>query len=96
MAIVLAVLGGAYYLYTLFQTEDAVTTAPAVNTQLLGPNLTVFIKTVNQDKLTFQNVSFLDSDLVKELKDHSQVITVTSSRGRVDPFIPYASSRSIR
>lgn len=96
MVILIAVLGGAYYLYTMFSTEDVTTTSPTVNAALLGPNLTVFLKAVNEDKLTFKNTTFMDSALVKELTDHSQTIGVTNSRGRMDPFVPYASSRPLR
>ncbi|MFA6608435.1 MAG: hypothetical protein WCT07_00805 [Candidatus Paceibacterota bacterium] len=89
-------LGGIYYLYTAFSEPTSTTTQNSINQQLLGTNFIVFLKAVNQDKLSFKESSLMNSQLVKQLQDFSVTIGPTDSRGRLDPFIPYASTRSIR
>jgi hypothetical protein len=89
-------LAGMYYAYTLFSTGDTVTSPSSANQNLLGQNFVLFLKAVNQDKLSFKNLSFLDSELAKQLVDHSEIIGTTTSRGRVDPFEPYAATRPLR
>lgn len=94
--ILVAFLFGAYYLYTSFSQEETVTTTVSVNEQLLGQNFVLFLKAVNQDRISFRDINFMDSELVRQLRDFSETISITDSRGRVDPFVPYASSRPIR
>ncbi len=89
-------LGGMYYLYTIFSEDTSTTTTASVNEQLLGQNFVLFLKAVNDDKISFRDINFMDSALVQQLRDYSQTITTNESRGRVDPFSPYASSRSLR
>lgn len=89
-------LAGMYYLYTTFSEDTATVSTANVNEQLLGQNFVLFLKAVNQDRLSFREVSFMDSDLVRQLRDYSETIGVNETRGRVDPFVPYASSRPIR
>jgi hypothetical protein len=89
-------LGGMYYLYTIFSQGESTTTVSQVNEQLLGQNFTLFLKAVNEDKISFGGINFMDTALVQQLRDYSQVIDINDSRGRVDPFTPYASSRSVR
>lgn len=95
-AVLIIFLAGMYYVYTMFTVEDATTTTATANEELLGQNFVLFLKAVNNDKLSFRDLSFLDSDLVKQLQDHSQTIDVNDTRGRVDPFVPYASTRPLR
>ena len=89
-------LAGMYYLYTTFSEDTETVSTANVNEQLLGQNFVLFLKAVNQDRLSFREVSFMDSDLVRQLRDYSETIGVNETRGRVDPFVPYASSRPIR
>lgn len=89
-------LGGMYYLYTIFSVGSSTTTPSQMNEQLLGQNFVLFLKAVNEDKISFSGVNFMDSPLVKQLRDYSQTITINESRGRVDPFTPYASTRPVR
>jgi hypothetical protein len=89
-------LGGAYYLYTMFSVDTPTTTDATVNEELLGQNFVMFLKAVNEDHLSFKDISFMNSELVSQLRDYSQTITINPSRGRVDPFTPYASSRPLR
>lgn len=94
-AVLIAFLYGCYYLYTSFSQDSTVSTAPP-NEQLLGQNFVMFLKVVNKDRISFKDVSFLDSDLVKQLRNFSETISINDSRGRVDPFVPYASTRPLR
>jgi hypothetical protein len=94
--ILILFLAGMYYLYTIFSTSDTVTSSPSANEQLLGQNFVLFIKAVNQDKISFKDLNFMNSKLVQELQDYSETIGINDTRGRVDPFVPYASTRPLR
>ena len=93
--ILVAVLGGLYYLYTVFSQEEQTATAQA-NPALLGPNFINFINITTKDKILFKNKTFLKQPLVEMLVDYSEIISPNATRGRLDPFVPYASSRPIR
>lgn len=96
MAVLVLFLFGMYYLYTIFREGEATTIEGQVNQQLLGQNFVLFIKAVNQDKISFREVDSMQSDIVKRLHDFSETILPTDSRGRDDPFMPYAPTRSLR
>jgi flagellar basal body-associated protein FliL len=96
VAILIFFLGGMYYLYTMFSEGSATTSTPSVNEQLLGQNFVLFLKAVNQDRLSFKDITFMDSKLVRELRDFSETIGINDTRGRVDPFVPYAATRPLR
>lgn len=91
-------LVGMYFAYTSFvdttPTVDVAT--PALNQQLLGANFVIFLKAVSQNSLSLGDSSLMNTKLVKDLEDHSQVISENISRGRLDPFTSYASSRPLR
>jgi hypothetical protein len=89
-------LAGMYYLYTIFSTGDTVTSPSSVNQNLLGQNFVLFLKAVNQDKISFKDLNFMNSELVQQLQDYSETIGINDTRGRVDPFVPYASTRPLR
>lgn len=93
--VLLAFMGGVYYFYTNFSEKSATTTV-SHNEQLLGQNFIVLLKAINQDKISFVQKSFLNSSLVNQLQDFSEVILPTDSRGRAEPFSSYASPGSIR
>ncbi|MFA5132462.1 MAG: hypothetical protein WC444_04050 [Candidatus Paceibacterota bacterium] len=93
--ILCAFLGGMYYLYTSFSEQSPVTTS-VMNEKLLGANFTMFSKAIAEEPFAFDKIDFLKSDLVMKLKDFSETISPNETRGRLDPFIPYASSRPIR
>lgn len=95
-AILIAFLGGMFYLYTIMTEGEATVTTSQQNEQLLGKNFTLFIKAVNQDKLSFREADFMNSDLVQRLRDFTETILPSETRGRVDPFVPYASTRPLR
>jgi hypothetical protein len=96
VAILIAFLGGMYYLYTAFSEGSTTTSTASVNEQLLGQNFVLFLKAVNQDRLSFKDINFMDSELVRQLRDFSETIGINETRGRVDPFVPYASTRPLR
>lgn len=94
-AILIAFLYGCYYVYSMLN-QDTTTTTTSVNEQLLGQNFILFLKAVNKDRISFKDTNFLDNNLVKQLRDFSETISINDSRGRVDPFVPYASTRPLR
>jgi hypothetical protein len=84
-----------YYLYGMLNPDSVSVKKVEVNEQLLGQNFILFLKIVNQEKVSFHR-DFLESALVKQLHDYSEIITANETRGRPDPFVPYASSRPLR
>ncbi len=95
-AILVLFLFGAYYLYTSFSEDSASVSETKINEQLLGQNFVLFLKVVNQDRISFTDANFMDSALVRQLRDFSEIISTNDTRGRVDPFVPYASTRPLR
>ena len=95
-AILILFLAGGYYLYSSFTQEEVSVTQTQFNEQLLGQNFVSFLKVVNQDKISFKNINFMNTPLVNQLRDFSEIIGINETRGRSDPFVPYASSRPIR
>jgi hypothetical protein len=95
-------LGGSLYLYMALGGEETATvTTASYNEQLLGQNSVLFLKTMNQDKISFtsSDLSLIrpsSSPIVARLKDRTQTVDINPERGRNDPFAPYASSRPIR
>lgn len=95
-AVLILFLFGAYYLYSSFSEGTSTVTETQMNEQLLGQNFVLFLKVVNQDRISFRDINFMDSELVKQLRDFSEIITINDTRGRADPFVPYASTRPLR
>lgn len=96
-AIVLVLfLGGMYYLYVTFTEQVPVVSTETMNEELLGQDFVLFLKAVNQDRLSFREMSFMNSALVGQLRDYSEMIGINETRGRTDPFVPYAPPRPIR
>ena len=89
-------LFGIFYLYTIMKEGGTTTVQSSASDHLLGPNLTMFVNAVNQEKISFRDADFMDSDIVQRLRDFSEIILPTESRGRADPFVPYASTGSLR
>lgn len=96
VAVLVVFLMGIYYLYTSFSQAETSVSQPQINEQLLGQNFVLFLKVINQDRISFQDTTFMQSELIMKLRDFSEVIGENETRGRVDPFVPYASSRSVR
>ncbi len=95
-AVLILFLFGAYYLYTSFSEGATSVSETKINEQLLGQNFVLFLKVVNTDRISFTDANFMDSALVRQLRDFSETISTNDTRGRVDPFVPYASTRPLR
>lgn len=96
MVVLVAFLSGVFYLYTIMSEGEATTTQSEGSQGLLGQNFMLLSKAINQDKVSFREVDFMNADLVKRLRDFSETILPTDVRGRADPFVPYASTRPLR
>jgi hypothetical protein len=86
-------LVGAYFAYSMFKDEGSTTDVRTVD---LGPNITAFIAATAGKPLNFNMQKIFQAPLVAQLQDFSEVIPRTTSRGRENPFTPYASPRPIR
>lgn len=95
-AVLILFLFGIYYVYTSFSEGSTSVSETKINEQLLGQNFVLFLKVVNQDRISFTDANFMDSALVRQLRDFSETISTNDTRGRVDPFVPYASTRPLR
>jgi len=89
-------LGLIYYAYNMVVKQETEISRSTVNEQLLGQNFIMFLKVVNQEGLSFKDISILQGELVNNLEDFREEINESSSRGRDNPFAPYATSRSTR
>ena len=89
----LFVLGGGYYFFAPDSSSEA-TTNVEVNRGLLAKNIVTFLGV--KDKIDLKDSAFLTSVFYNQLIDYSEVIEMSPRRGRDNPFIPYAASRSIR
>lgn len=87
VAVLCVFLGAMFYGYTLISEKSIVTTVSA-NQQLFGPNLTLLLKAVNEDHIVLNNISFMDGEIARQLKDFSEVISPNPKHGRANPFIP--------
>lgn len=96
IAVLIVFLLGIYYLYSVFSEGEATTSNAQISEQLLGRNFMLFIKAVEQDKVTFRDADTMNSELVLMLKDFSETISINDTRGRADPFVPYALTRPLR
>jgi hypothetical protein len=96
--ILAAFLAGGYYAFNYFLSDDVTTTETISSDAGLGPNFTTYMGIVAKDKISFKekDLSFLNSTLVRMLVDYSETISPNATRGRLDPFVPYASSRPLR
>lgn len=93
IAILVAFLAGIYFLYQMLSAGSGEVSRVQTNEQILGANFMLFLQA--QESLSF-NTSSIKAKIVNQLVDHSQIINPTDSRGRADPFSPYAATRSIR
>lgn len=93
VVVLLAFFAGMYYLYQMLSVGSAGISKTQANEQLLGANFMLFLK--NQENLSF-STSSMNAKLIKQLINHTQVIEPTPSRGRSDPFAPYAATGPVR
>ena len=92
----IGVVFGCYYGYNYLFTEDPSQVQTQLDTSLLGKNFVTFLSATQSGNISFKDQQFLRSDFVGKLQDYSEVILPTPKRGRLNPFVPYASSRPIR
>ncbi|MEI6810578.1 MAG: hypothetical protein WCK60_00835 [Candidatus Nomurabacteria bacterium] len=81
-------LGAMYYVYTIMSEKPPTTTA-STKKLLLGPNLTLLMKAVNEEHLILNDTSFMNGEVVRQLQDFSEIILPNPTHGRDDPFFPY-------
>ena len=56
----------------------------------------LFLVLTQKDKISFEDASFKESYFYRNAVDYTQLIRQSASRGRPDPFIPYAITGSTR
>mgnify|MGYP003442129372 CR=1 FL=1 len=94
-----AVIGfGGYLAYVVFFTGPKVESNPTlagVNASLFGPKIqkAAAALTDNNQKILLKkkNLEFSETALYKSFQDLPVDVPLSDSRGRPDPFVPYAS-----
>lgn len=89
------VLALGYFGYSHFFGGSSSTTVPTVNLQL-GKNMANFLQVISKGDIDLDAASILSNKYVQSLQDHTQTFTYSNRRGRLDPFLPYDSTRPIR
>lgn len=89
-----AVLGGGYYAYSTL--NEGVIVVGDLDPTILNPELVAFINAKDKIKISTKDMNFLTSEFYPMLVDHTETINPSASRGRPDPFIPYAPTGPIR
>lgn len=95
MVTVVLLVAGGYFAYTHFFTDGSSTKQVAANIQL-GKNMASFVQSVGKANINLDVASIMNDAYVKSLEDHTQLFTYSPRRGRLDPFLPYDSTRPIR
>lgn len=93
--VVIAVLYGCYYGYTALFASNT-TASVGLNEKSLGSNTLTFISKTRTANYAFKDKTFLSTPYVQKLRDYTEIILPNQTRGREDPFIPYAASRPLR
>ncbi len=93
-AFLVIVLGGGYFFFSSFITTGDGSSNKEINKGLLSKNVLSFIN--SKGTIDLKDSAFVKSVLYSELQDYSENITMSSTRGRDNPFIPYVAPRSIR
>lgn len=91
--ILVVFLAGIYFLYRMLSVGSENVSRIQTTEQILGASFMLFLKT--HESLSF-STSSMNAKMLNQLVDYSQIITPTDSRGRADPFSPYAATRSVR
>ena len=96
LLIILGVLGSGYVLYTVFFTGDEVEVSPSLNSinpNLFGPKTqkaaSMLVDKTQQVSLDpVKDISFIKGSLYNSFTDVPEVVPLSTSRGRSDPFLP--------
>ena len=91
-AVLLLGVGGVYFYLTTSDSSESSQTA--VDTTLLKKDIKDYLSV--KDSISFEDVSFKKSPFFPVLKNNTEVIEMSPSRGRDNPFLPYAAPGSIR
>jgi hypothetical protein len=95
----LLLIGGLGYLsFTLFFQGDAIIDTPdikTINVGILGPKTqkaaSALVNAADKIALKKKDLMFLDSNLYHSFVDFPDDVPTSTSRGRPDPFLPYAA-----
>jgi hypothetical protein len=92
---IVALGGGGYFVYTkLFPAADP---AAPINQAILSGDIVAFMNAKDKIKISSStDAVFLKSGFYPLLVDHTEVVNPNPTRGRPDPFIPYAPTGPIR
>ena len=86
-------IGIGYYLVTMFLNSDinasTVDATKTSGTGLLPKNFMTISDAINKDKLSLKDKTFLDSYFMKHAVDYTTYVSTSTSRGRLNPFVPY-------
>ena len=97
IGVALVLLIGGYYVVGLIQGDNgSMTVTKTANEHLLSQDFVVFLQMMNKKSINLKNTAFLDGSFVRELQNFTETINPTPTRGRLNPFIPYALTRPIR
>lgn len=95
---VLIFLGTLYFCYTIFfqgPQPNPVPTLQTINIGVLGPNTqaaaAVFVDKDKKISFSKKDIGFLDTPLFQSFTDLPEVVPLSESRGRADPFVPYVA-----
>lgn len=83
---------GFYVIYLSKTDTTAVTTDVSSSQALFSQEFVLFLQAVNKQNLSLKDTSFNDSYLVRNARNFTQEINPSLSRGRIDPFVPYAAT----
>lgn len=95
----LALIGGmGYFLYAVFfdgaKPQDVIS-VQTINVSVFGPRIqaAAIVLTGTSQKLSFKksDLSFTETPLYKNFTDLPEVVPLSDSRGRPDPFVPYVA-----
>ena len=87
-----------YLMYTLFFTGESVIANPpitTINMTILGPKAqkaaAVLVNATDRIALKKKDIAFTESALFKSFTDIPDSVSLSESRGRPDPFVPYVA-----
>lgn len=95
---IVLICGTGYFLYTVFfegtQPQEVVS-VQTINASVFGPRIqaAAVVLTGTSQKLSFKKSDFIftETPLYKNFTDLPEVVPLSDSRGRPDPFVPYVA-----
>ena len=97
--IITLLFGGFFYLaYVVFFTgpqAESSATITTINPSIFGPKIqkaaSVVVDASSKISLKKNDIAFTESALYKSFTDIPEIVPPSDSRGRPDPFVPYAA-----